>query len=104
MLILALEAQVDPALVAAVGSLGWIDTLSRPSGYGPVPHEAAAMRGYGAEVNLALALALAKALVPPSPSRSASPSWRRLSRRPGSNLPTRGRGMWSFLPAPTLSA
>jgi hypothetical protein len=50
------------------------------------------MRGYGAEVNLALALALAKALVPPSRSRSASPSWRRLSRRPRSNLPPRGAG------------
>ena len=35
-----------------MGSLGWIVTLSRPSGYGPVPHDEVAMRGYGAEVHL----------------------------------------------------
>jgi hypothetical protein len=40
------------------GALDWIDTLSRPSGDGPVVHDEAAMRGYSAEVNLALAKVL----------------------------------------------
>jgi hypothetical protein len=40
------------------GALEWIDTLSRPSGDGPIVKDEAAMRGYSAEVLLALAKAL----------------------------------------------